>query len=366
MDPQRRWQPRASEAYDEDDDGELQSATTHHEKNTGGAFMLGAILPWLHGCLVVVLTGLLATLYTNRTAVVEGWLVAPTRCTLWVDGACVPKSAVIEAGSLEPLKGQVVEYESRSSGLFSEIHAPFLCLAVEITCFAMVLKGACAMQGFGENAVQVMKHLSLAVLSVYGALYLFMQSEWNLPVNNVLLVECTHVLGIFFVGTYSLHKSSSQEDARLHVWLVNVVLTYPLLAVAALSAAGEDGSVAHVAVFFGLTLACFALVAAALEEAQALLMLLTTFWLCLVPFVVHSCARLHAISYAGLTVAGWAAAALVLLVVLYLLLAVIATVGVQWSSWGLERATALQALEYFDFVVKATLSVLIMVGVASA
>ena len=306
------------------------------------------VLPCLHGVLAIVLTGLMATLYTDKKVSIEGWVTSPTRCTLWVDGACVPKSDPLA------LDGKIKEYESRSTGLFSAIHAPFLCLSMQVLSLALTLKWASTQSEMHAT----LKHMSLAVIGVFGALYLFMQPTWDLPMNNVLLVECIYLLSLFFVG--SAPKQCSGDS----VWLVNVVLTYPLLSVAALAAAGVNDTSAHVAVFFSLVLACLALLAAVESDSGDVSQLLVTFWLCLLPCVVQCSLRLR------WSLASWAVAALALTLTFYIVMAVLVTITLEWLAGllPLEPPTLLMreegALEYLDFGVKSVISIVIMLGMS--
>jgi len=319
--------------------------------------MINQWLPWMHGILLIVLTALVAS--SSSYKALEGWLITPTRCTLWVDGACVPKSSVVPFDNPALLSGQIIEYESRGTGLFSAVHAPFLCMATQVLCCALSLK--IAFMDENATSMQILKHLSIFLIAAYAVLYLLMQTHWHIPLDNLFLVELLFMLALFFVGTYSVRLSP--QSAGAVVTLVNAVLTYPLLAVAVLGAVGEDDVLAHWSVFFGLILGCLVFLAMALDTATSKDTNLTgiylvTYWLCIIPFIVRCCIRLHEVD----NLATWALAALILLLVFYLSMAVLLTLRLQqmWLSfWAVDTSVFFR---FFDFVIKATLSLLLVLG----
>ena len=364
------------------------TAVAGDEKEGTGLFTPATMLLWLHGLLVIVLTGLMATLYSgngrsaSQKGILEGWVVAPTRCTLWVDGVCVPQPSVTEyeGPTAAALGGQLMEYEGRTTGLLSTVHPAFLCLAMQVLAFALTLKSSSGAAYFAETTGQVMKHISLVVIAVYGSLFLFMQSTWTLPINNLLLVECIYVLALFFVGTYSTHDSEGKhlEDVHENVWLVSLVVTLPLMGVSALAASGEDNTTVHLTVFFSLILASFVMVVAILETQEresagtVYVVLLATFWLCMVPLVLLCCARLQRMlssdSNNG-TVVLWAVITLFVLLIFFLIIAVMASFVVQHLGGLTQRfsmlvsANGLQIAEYLDLLAKITLSLLTIIGI---
>jgi hypothetical protein len=313
----------------------------------------GTPLPWLHLILVFILTGLFAS--ASSLSAADGWLFSPTRCSLWVDGTCVPQSA---ADSVLTLRDEMLEYESRTSGLFSAVHAPFLVLAAQVLCCALSLK--VSLMSSSDSTIQITKHLSILLLVAYGSLFLFMRTAWLIPLNNLFLVELIYVLAVLFIGTYSLR---SAEHAGLVVHVVSALLTYPFLAVAALAAAGEDDTVAHLTIFFSLGLASFAFLALAIEfDSSRLAGFLSIFWLCMVPFVVRCCVRLRDISEWSHYFAAWGTASLVLVLVLYLLVAVFLTLASQ-QIWPFREPTpTLLIFQYLDLAVKTSLGLLILIG----
>ena len=362
----------AQEPYSDEPTGDEEDVAT----TTTSKRQTLIIFPLLHGALVIILTGLLATLYSgsgmsrSQKGIVDGWLLSSTRCTLWVDGMCIPPSDSSDGDnnnnnnnnnmpSAATLGGQMAEYEGRSGGLFSSVHPAFLCLAMAVLGFALQLKTGTSESSStmdAENKSQIMKHIALVVVTVYGTIYLFMQQTWSLPVNNMLLVECVYVLGLFFVGTYSMN----QVGAGTHVWLMNMLFTYPLLAVAALGAAGVDSTNTHLAVFFSLVAAGLVMLAATLDEEKSGARLLTTFWLCFLPFVVLSCVRLQQMGELPIARPAWATASLVIVLVVYLLMAVAATLHLQH---GLLAGLPAGAAPLADFLLKAAVSLLIVVGI---
>ena len=299
-------------------------------------------LPWLHLALTIVLTALLGAGATNATT--AGWLFSPTRCTLWVNGACIPKSV---PDSILTLRGELPSYESRATGLFSAVHPPFLVVATQVLGCALALK--VSLSTLSETSIQIMKHLSILVLVAYGVLFLLYQGAWNLPYDNVFMVEFIYVLAILFIGTYSLHNAP-----YVVVHAASAVFTYPLLAVAAIAASGEDDADALLTIFFSLGMACLALLAMSVnDEKSHTPIFFSLYWLCLVPCIVHCCVRLQ--QMAEWPVAPWREACLVLVLVMYVLAAVLVTL-----------VPILCVFRYLDFVIKSTLGFLILIGYFSA
>ena len=371
------------------------TTTTLDDNGGGGGCASSMVLPVLHAILVVVLTGLLASDNHHHddnkgrgqgVVVVDGWMISPTRCTLWVDGMCISTSGENPLPTAQALAGELMEYESQWYGLLSSIHPPFLCLAVSVLSLGFMLKSS----HMADPTSQMMKHMSLVLLAVYAALYLFMRDLWGVPINNVLLVECIYVLALFFVGTYSAgndFKVVVDEMDRVtqveRVCLVNVIFTYPLLAVAALAGSGMDTSVGHLAVFFSLTIAGLVILAGTLEvegrksSYVVYKILLITFWLCLVPFVVQCATRLDHMK--DIPVPVWATAALGLVLGLYLLSAVIMTLQLQYlggisdfSPYLLITSTCcpdmlmslqMHIFQWLDFVTKASVTLLLVISI---
>jgi hypothetical protein len=241
------------------------------------------------------------------------------------------------------LSGELPEYESRATGLFSAVHPRFLAVATQVLCCALALK--VSLLTLSETSIQIMKHLSILLLVAYGVLFLFYQTAWNLPFDNLFLVEFVYVLAILFIGTYSLHNAP-----YVTVHAVSAVFTYPLLAVAAIAASGEDDTGALLTIFFTLVMACMALLAMCVnDEKSHTPIFFTLYWMCLVPCIVHCCVRLQ--QMADWPVASWREACLVLLLVLYALAAVLVTV-----------MPVLCVFRYVDFAIKATLGLLILIG----
>jgi hypothetical protein len=365
----------------------------------------------LHACLLTVLTCLFAVMYakgsvSERGILESGWVFTPTRCTLWVDGMCMPLTSSVTESAAHTLAGTLPEYESPSMGLLSSVHPAFLCLAVSVLSFAFSLQSH-GISEYSESTLQILKHIAIVFLAVYGALYLFIQERWALPANNVLLVEvcahpllrlalltlfvfgqALHVLGLLFLGTYSFHAVETDEDAESyeeHVLIVNVLLTYPLLAVAVLATAGLDDTVMHVTVFASLTLAVVLLLVGSIEAhtrksaGQVYVALLSSFWMCGLPFIVAAALRLHYLhSVPG---ASWATVALCLTLGLYLVSALLATFQLQYLaglfefsssstraccgllSWLPDKLLRGHTFSFLDFGIKASVTLVVVVGI---
>jgi hypothetical protein len=324
----------------------------NNKKNNTPHFMLTAA----HTALVIVLTGIIALLFAQHSApkgvVVEGWVISPSVCSLWLDGSCISVHQHEKEASALTLGGQMPEYERPSTGfLLSSVHPAFFCLVVEVLSLAFVWKGE-----HEENVHKIIKRFSLAVLCVYGSLFLFIQHNWTIPTNNLLLVEVLMLAGLFFISTYSSFLPN--QNSIYH--RVGLVLTAPLLAVAALGAAGEDNTLALLLVFVSLTSACLLLLIMTLEtEERGVLRM--ALWLCIVPFVVQSAVRLQFLAELSVGKPSmWTEAALGLTLGLYLLAMVFVTVSL---FWGYTVST--YAWEVGDFVIKCTVTLLIVVGLYS-
>ena len=357
-------------AIKEEDDENMEE-NGHTASSEESTLTIKSVFPSLFHCLlVVVLTGILATLQgsASQRGIVDGWRLSPTRCTLWVDGMCIPSLLAPTTATLG-LSGELMEYEGRTTGLLSSMHPVFLCLSVAVLGLALTLKSNHNMADGSTS--QIMKHIALVVLAVYAALYLFMQEKWQIPMNNVLLVECMYVLSLFFIG--SAHNLDQEK-----IWLVNVLLTYPLLAVAALAGSGLDDSMVHLTVFFSLTLGALVVLVGSIEvdahtnTGNVFLVLLVTFWLCLIPFGIQSVYRLQHMHDLLSPMPLWPTAALCLLLIMFTLCALVATLQLQYlgglSSFSLsclppESFVGTHAFELLDLITKVTVTLAVTFGI---
>ena len=204
-----------------------------------------------YSLVLIVLTGLVATLFAQQSSTVgvslatilkrksvslvsEGWIVTAGDCDYWYNGECSPK-----AGGGIPdqrtLGGIIEEREIKATGLFSSVNVPFLCLASSVISTAFSI---CLVPNLDERMHKTFKMLSMLIVVVFGTLFLFIQGAWSLPMNNVLLVEFSFMVALFVLMTYSANKGSYVDVARLF----DMMLTNPLIAVSVLSASGDDNT----------------------------------------------------------------------------------------------------------------------------
>ena len=278
-----------------------------NSKVGGSSGLATASLAICYSLILIVLTGLVATLFAQQDSVVsnslgtllkrkavslvsQGWIITPGDCEYWYNGDCISKISVPDQ---ETLGGIISERERKANGLFSSINVPFLCLAASVISAAFSI-GITPSSDF--NAQRMLKILSMLVLVVFGTLFLFMQTSWNLPVNNVLLVEFSFVAALFILLSYSVKKGSYVDVARL----IDMTLTNPLLAVCVLSASGEDNTNCLILVHASMVFGHWALVANYTESVHQApvtpgfsAICQRAYWLCMVPFIVQYSLRFH-------------------------------------------------------------------------
>ena len=327
---------------------------------------------------LIILTGLVATLFSRNNdnllsqklkpvkLVSQSWVITSGDCKFWVDGACIPLDGVPDKLNLG---GILEEKERRSTGLFSSINAPCLCLSSIVIATAFSI---CLTSYPDAYTQKTLKLFSLMMIVVFGVLFLFIQSSWMLPVNNVLFIEFLFMLALFALGTVSVDKGSNISALRLVGW----VLSTPLLIVAVLSIAGEDNSNVLLLVYFGLVFSMLVLSVGEWEyssdyNGNTISVVYMTFWLCIIPFIVYSSKRLHFMAVEiPVSLPKWSIASLGIILGWYVIGAIVSTFHEIMNAHNNNNAKLLYGqikrsmwgMEIYDFLIKTVISLLITIG----
>ena len=291
----------------------------------------------------------------NVHVVAYNWVFPSGKCDVLIDGDC--GRSVYDVRSLG---SNMIEGEESASGLFSSVNAPFLVLAgcVVSTCFSICMLRIRNQDGVDRNV----NFFALLLLVVYGFLFLFVQKDWNIPANNLFVVEAIYVVVFIFVNTYSIWNAHMYYAFKI----LNIVFTFPLTAVAILSLTGEDNAVNLMQVFFSLLAGfCVILVAnneMSIREDGIFGYYLVFFWCCLGPFIIYSGARFHFLLIESpIPYPRWSIGALSLMFVSYICDAVGYTL--QLSILKHERFDiAGTYLKLGDIIMKYSIQLLVVVG----
>jgi uncharacterized membrane protein len=327
---------------------------------------------------LIILTGLVATLFSRNNdhsvleklkpikLVSQSWVLTSGDCKFWVDGACIPLDG--EADKLN-LGGILEEKERRSTGLFSSINAPCLCLSSIVIATAFSI---CLTSYPDAYTQKTLKLFSLLMIIVFGVLFLFIQNSWMLPVNNVLFIEFLFMIALFTLGTVSADKGSNISALRLVGW----GLSTPLLIIVVLSIAGEDNSNVLLLVYFSLVFAMVVLSAGEWEyssdyNSKTISVVYMTFWLCIIPFIVYSSKRLHFMAVEiPVSLPEWSIASLGIILGWYVIGAIFSTFYEIMNARDDNNAKFLHGqtkrsmwgMEIYDFLVKTVISLLLIIG----
>jgi len=175
--------------------------------------------------------------------------------------------------------------ESPSTGLFSSVNSPFLCLAVTVMscaysmCLLLVRyedhSSTAALETNDSHSATVyspthltpkmLKSLALLILVCYAVMFLFVQGEWNIPLNNILLVEFLFMASFGIINTFSVHQKHMYFGMRL----VNSLFTMPLLAVCVLSMVGEDNTMNLISAYVSVSSALLMILLMNNEDAMS-------------------------------------------------------------------------------------------------
>jgi hypothetical protein len=309
-----------------------------------------------HSLVLIVLTGLVATLFAQQSSTVgstlatvlkrktvslvsEGWIITAGDCDYWYNGECLPKAGGGVPDQLT-LGGVIEERELKATGLFSSVNVPFLCLASSVISTAFSI---CLVPNQDERTHKTFKMFSMLIVVVFGTLFLFIQGAWSLPMNNVLLVEFSFMVALFILMTYSANKGGYVDVARLF----DMMLTNPLIAVSVLSASGEDNTNRLVLIYFSMVFGHIALLVNFTESIQCdavtpglSCVCRRVYWLCMIPWIVQYSFRFHyLVTKATTSQPTWSIAALSFTFAIFLIRAIIITFQSWFDSMEVEGSS---------------------------
>ena len=121
-----------------------------------------------------------------------------------------------------------------NAGMFSVVNSSFFCLATQ----AISVSFSLCLISSSKSTHWLFKRIALAILVIYGVLFLFIQGEWFIPPNNLLVVEILYMFGLFIIGMFSEQKKNDNLTTSYTMRIVCLLMTTPLLAVSVLCASG--------------------------------------------------------------------------------------------------------------------------------
>lgn len=382
-------------------DEEPAKASLHaiHNSHYGydGMNTRGSMAAVLNFALLTVLTALVAVLYARdghsatRFLTMDAWSYTPKPCEGHKD--CVPLAP--SAGKAQQhhgcggderachLQGLLQEFERPATGLFAVSSVPLLLLSVQVitSAFAMSFVHYAIDEGGRGDANggwlrKGLKRIAMVVVMTYASFFLFMQTSWALPMNNVLFVEVGFLLALLYIGANpSAAYTQNERDQCVPARFVEMTLSTPLLAAGALAAAGVYDACEIVQAVFSVFFAYALLVALECQRASPekrrdenmpmVGELLLSSGLVLVPFLVKCCDALADDDLGSRPT--WAQAALGLLLGEVLLLHLTVAGFVVGRIWGLPLSHRLyvMAVEGQMIVARAAITLTLLVGALS-
>ena len=330
------------------------------------------ILAISHIIMLIVLTTFISIMFLNLKdnpkiqenhiqLVSSNWIVTPGNCKMWVDGNCVRSEDVV----LDPksLEGVLHETEKSSNGLFSSVNAPFLSLAALVlsTSFSFSM-----LKTQDDNITPKMfRSFALLILVVYGVLFLFIQQDWHLPMNNLFLVEATFMISFVLINTFAVEKKHMYWGLKL----LNAVFTYPLIAISIFSIIGEDNTNNLIIIYFSLTVALLIIVivnneaSIQTQDFQLQSYFLVSFWLSLLPFLFFCGLRFEYMTYESpIEYPLWSVVAIILLFTFYVLDGIIWTLQYTTDWLNITATKSNLFLKTFELVEKYILVLLVVIG----
>jgi hypothetical protein len=263
---------------------------------------------FLHTVALIVVTVFVSILFSqlknnekftknNIQILSSGWITSPLTCKYWINGMCLQENNA-QSDPISLGKDLVtLEVEQPATGLFSTINAPFFCLAVMVLSTSFVF--SCSKIEYEDLTPKMLKSISLLLLVVYGVFFLFIQNQWNIPFNNLILVEALYLISFLLINLLTV----KQHHMHLAIHFFNTMLTNPLIAVSVLSVLGQDNTMSLLFVFFTLTIANAFLVL--LNNENAVMDTMSSsqyvasfvgksvwaYWICMLPFQVECSLR---------------------------------------------------------------------------
>jgi len=337
---------------------------------------------FLHTVALVVVTVFVSILFAqlrdnekftknNIQILSSGWITAPLACKYWVNGICLHENNV-QADPIALGKDLVtLEVEQPATGLFATINAPFFCLAVLVLSTSFMFSSSKI-----ENedlTPKMLKSISLLLLVVYGVFFLFIQNQWNIPFNNLILVEALYLISFLLINIFTV----KQHHMHLAIHFFNTMLTNPLIAVSVLSVLGQDNTMSLLFVFFTVTIANAFLVLLNNENAvmdMSSSQYVATFvgksiwayWICMLPFQVECSLRFeYMLLESPLQYPTWAVVGVALLFIFFSLEGIYFTIeyGLYWYyERSLLSSSIGKWMLFLQYVAKIVLIFLVILG----
>lgn len=284
-------------------------------------FSRGWIYASFDSILLFILTGMVAVFYERgkETAFTHGittWGITPTPCQI-NEEKCLPaiqynnknksSCSFLEGNhgmnSLCNLIGESVLYEREGVNLFSVIGIPFLLLSSQVisAAFSLLYIHEDSLHNThksASNTQKSLKKIALLMLTVYATCFLFIQSSWKIPGNNLFLAELFMHVSLFLISMIS--SSTYSEQARRHIMpmrMGELSLTIPILTVPVLAIGGNTAINEITITFFAVLFTNAFLLLLELDKNSnstvqwrlegAQVVVLMNAWLCLIPFLIH-------------------------------------------------------------------------------
>jgi hypothetical protein len=181
--------------------------------------------------------------------------------------------------SLCNLIGESTLYEREGENLFSVMGIPFLLLGAQVIAASFSLMyvrkdhyaetSATGMTATQEptDVAKTLKKMTLFLLLVFSICFLFIQTTWKLPGNNLFLVELFLLFAFILIASLKA-KNFSENASRqiISLRLVEICLTTSILSVAVLAAAGNTSTNDLSTTFFSILFSNAFLVSLDLEK----------------------------------------------------------------------------------------------------
>ena len=308
--------------------------------------------------------------HDKLSIVSENWILASGNCDTWVDGSCVPLPSSEGHPTKENLGGVMHEFEVLSTGLFSSVNSLLFTLSATVisTAFSFAL-----VKSDSAGTSKMLNHTARFLLVAISILALFMQKEWNFPLNNLVLVEAFMLASILSITVWpkSFSTSAQQVSGSNSLCMLSNALTYPLIIISVLSTLGEDSSVVLYYVFVSTLLAWILMVIAYVEVSlqtevnlRLSMVIVVCFWVCLIPFIVTCSNRIYVVTMEdAIQYPAWAMAALGLMLGSYLLDAIWFTFHYSYYYDKSPDVSFMSMIvRVLDLIVKYTLLLLVAIG----
>lgn len=294
----------------------------------------------------------------------ETWVLATGKCDTWVDGSCIPSPA--NDPNKESLGGIMPEFEVLNNGLFSSVNALAFSFTASViaTAFSFVVV-------ITDNAStkHMLDRIAKGILIIVGILLLFVQKEWKLPLNNILVMGGFIFFAFLAISLWPKTRHISQQS--LSMCMLSNALTYPLIIVSVLSTVGEDNAVVLLGVFVSTFVAWLLMVMAYVEtefnkdvNTRLSQILILCFWTCFLPFIIACSIRIHDINIDdSIQYPMWSTIALGLMFGSYILDALWFTFHYAYYYNELPAISfGSMIVRVFDILVKYTLMILLVTG----